>query len=33
MKWDEFRSKFRNYDCYKKLHEYDRITTFTKYIV
>lgn len=33
MKWDEFRNQFRNYDCYKKLNELDRINTFTKYIM
>lgn len=33
MKWEDFKNKFRQYDCYKKLHELDRINTFTKYIL
>lgn len=33
MKWDEFKSQFKNYDCYKKLSELDRINTFSKYII
>jgi hypothetical protein len=33
LKWDEFRAKFRNYDSYKNLHPYDRISVFTEYIM
>ena len=33
MKWDDFRAKFRNYDSYKNLHAYDRISVYTEYIM
>ena len=33
MKWDEFRAQFKDFECYQKLSDLDRINTFTKYIM